>query len=65
MSEFEEGFMFAIACIVRLHDCPTIASDALLENGYQNLDISNMDKFDTKELLKLNKENGVNLTCRN
>lgn len=65
MTEFEEGFMFAIACIMRLHDCPTIASDALLENDYNALDISDMDDMDKEELLKLNQERGVDLTCKN
>ena len=48
MTKFEHGFMFAIACIMRLHDNPTIASDVILENGYQHLDISDMDDFDFK-----------------
>lgn len=60
MTEFEHGFMFAIACIMRLHDNPTIASDVILENGYQHLDISDMDNFDKEEILKLNSEPGIN-----
>lgn len=60
MTEFEHGFMFAVACLMRLHDNPTIASDIILENGYQNLDISNMDDFDKEEILKLNSELGIN-----
>ncbi len=58
---FDQGFMAAVADIVRMHDQPTIAANVLIGSGLDEADCTHIDEFDKIELRKLNESEGLTL----
>ncbi|CDL86678.1 hypothetical protein [Xenorhabdus cabanillasii] len=61
MTEFQHGFMVAVALLQHLSDQPIIAADILSEAGFQNLDCSELDEYDKSALRIINNEIGIKL----
>lgn len=56
---FEQGILYAVALLVKLHDQPTMAANIVREAGLGNINISSMDDFERESLKKLKGEHGI------
>ena len=51
MSEFDKGYVCAVANLLRLHDEPTLAEELLKENPPSDDDWNEIDESDRKIIL--------------
>lgn len=61
LTEFQEGIIYAVVLLQKLHDQPTAGSDILKESGLDNIDCSNFDDYDKEALRVINDNYGMSL----
>lgn len=61
LSEYEQGVFYAAAIVIAVHNEPTIAATIIVNAGYQNHDVSDLDDYEKNELKKINNLDGINL----
>lgn len=62
LTDFEHGYLCAMAQLIRLHDQPSMAADCLHHDGLGALDCRELDEFDKASLRELIGERNMRLT---
>lgn len=52
-SQFDQGILFAVAMLNRLHDQPSMCADVLKCCDLSNADVSKLDEFDQQPLIEV------------
>ncbi|HEK1806884.1 TPA: hypothetical protein SMR79_003444 [Proteus mirabilis] len=61
LTKFQEGIIYAVVLLQKLHDQPTMGANILQEAGLDGIDCSKFDEYDKEALRIINNNYGMNL----
>ncbi|MBG2969523.1 hypothetical protein [Proteus mirabilis] len=61
LTKFQEGIIYAVVLLQKLHDQPTMGANILQEAGLDEIDCSKFDEYDKEALRIINNNYGMNL----
>ncbi|HGN1205755.1 TPA: hypothetical protein ACKRPP_001173 [Proteus mirabilis] len=61
LTKFQEGIIYAVVLLQKLHDQPTMGANILQEAGLDEIDCSKFDEYDKEALRIINNNYRMNL----